>query len=478
MKYLHSVGPTCKYLDHRIIPEIRAMLAAMVSRLPAGGITQRYAEVVAAVAKDTPQGQDPEDRLTTYPMPESVQAFFDEFVGRFGHSSILELVGSPTIFTEGVSWLTCWMLFDSPLCAGQEFSTRALRHKDWPMARECTTIVSMRREVFVSDRDVNGKPTQLSPGLTYTEWGQDPTLKALHEDWLCVYDAEVEWWKAHLSVKKNRDALGIGDKEPFRPALDRARWALPGTIATGCVHTSHLRERIRTLKDGASVFEHTGREVWGELFQAYDKALPGMSGLGGREAVYGSNPDVPKHVRTFLDPVDAPTNMVDVQVTVVNYPDVPHKKRPRTYADPELNHAVRVDLSLNCSLAVARDWHRHRTMFPWSCHVVMHEGQIRLDPHYEPMSDYAKAHTPDLLRRSSQVYEAVRPIDRHWAALALPLGTQVRLGASGGLRDVLYVLELRRDSHGANFEYKDQATVALSELAEALPTRLRTHLLG
>lgn len=38
------------------------------------------------------------------------------------------------------------------------------------------------------------------------------------------------------------------------------------------------------------------------------------------------------------------------------------------------------------------------------------------------------------------------------------------LQGQGGFRDVLYMLELRRDAKGANFEYKAQAAEALEQL--------------
>lgn len=184
-KYLHAVGESTFWLDHRLTPEVRAMFCAMASRAPVGGIRARYEQVVEAVAESLWDDKNPrhpwvdmvqlaaepgassdilfrdlddpflhvtrttlrqelddcrtraEDRLCGYPLHPKVQKFFDDFVARYGHSSIMELVGSPAVYSEGISWFTAWQLFDSPLCAGQEFSTRAVQHADWPMAREC-----------------------------------------------------------------------------------------------------------------------------------------------------------------------------------------------------------------------------------------------------------------------------------------------------------------------------------------------------
>jgi hypothetical protein len=55
------------------------------------------------------------------------------------------------------------------------------------------------------------------------------------------------------------------------------------------------------------------------------------------------------------------------------------------------------------------------------------------------------------------------------AAMALPMGTRVVVSGVGGLRDVLYTLELRAHAHGANFEYRQQAEAAI----HLLETRAR-----
>lgn len=463
MKYLHEPSPGTIVLDHRLTPEVRAMLAAMVSRSPVGGMRQRYAEVVEAAGD--------EDTLTTYPLPPKVQAFFDQFVGQYGHSSVMELTGSPTVGVEGVSWFTAWLLFDSPLVAGQEFSTRAVRRTDWPMARECAYITRESREVTVGGRDENGRPTELIAGPVHTEWDTDPSLVGLHREWLEVYEAEVAWWTEHLTDPANRAALGIADKEPFRPALDRARWALPGTFATGAAFASNVRERARTVRDA----QHVNRDpagptpVWSDIETAYRAAAPGIAQYGLKEAVVEGDRDLPGHLASILRPVrgaDHPSG-VDVNLRVLEWKGdgVVHpysRTRERSYSDPWFNRQVRAHVRIECSLAVARDWHRHRTLYPWHLGVVCLGGKLTLDRRYEPRSEVGLARTPDLLRRSYALYrQFLAGGDTERAALALPMGTKVVVSGVGGLRDVLYTLELRASAHGANFEYKQQAEAAL-----------------
>ena len=412
-----------------------------------------------------------------------------------GNSSIMELTGEPAVYSEGISWFTAWQLFDSPLCAGQEFSTRAVQHADWPMARECNVTESTLYEdcaitvatdygdsAAVQVQDVSfmfaGKslPNPQKFNVQVDLVKPIRALAALHKDWFEVFEAEVAWWKEHLSDEANRLALGIGDKEPFRPALDRARWALPGTIATGCAHTTGLRERARVLKDGANLAAASNapatQAVWDEITETYRKALPGLAGMGLREAVYTPETVIPGHMRdVFSDAPDGPDAEVELTYTGKGCDVKPFRRKgEKSYLDVSANSVYQANVTFRCSLAVARDWHRHRTLFPWHLQVVRgdallaesEKAPIQIDHHYQPMSDLAKAKVPELLARSTRIFDAFMATGNVvQAALALPLGTRVRLRGQGGLRDVIYMLELRKHAVGANFEYKEQATTAL-----------------
>lgn len=484
-KYLHEDAEGVFHLDHRLAPEVSAMFAAMSSRMPAGGIEARYKQIVEAVAEDLiaqsmsyggREGETfpvngtarkrAEDLLCEYPIHPRVQEFFDKFVLKYGHSSIMELTGQPAVYTEGLSWYDAYLLFDSPLCSGQEFSTRAVRHKNWPMAR-------------------SAKPDPMEQFRCATEPGYGPWIhEQLHSEWFEVFEAEVEWWKTFFSSAENRAAYGIADKEPFRPALDRARWAIPGTISTGCCHTGHLRERARILRDGLLLAQRSGAEeavkVWENIREGYAAALPGLSGMGLREAVYGADSKIPGHL-VVLD--EEPGPEVEIEFfparTFLNPVAFGRSPGEKSYLDPVFNQLGRVDVTFRCSLAVARDWHRHRTMYPWSLDLVRDYGKIyivkdeqepprpslRIHPRYKAQSDLAKSKLPALLQKSTEAYdEFTRKGNQMQAMLCLPLGTEVALKGQGGLRDVVYMLELRGHAHGANFEYKAQALEALKQL--------------
>jgi len=510
--FLKEVYPQIYVLDHRLTPEVRAMLCAMASRMPAGGIVARYEEVVGAVAEgikeeglergwlyyldrnNEPTSEDgeghrliiksvgyhgdevsgplkpeklfemAETRLTQYPIPDRVQGFFDQFVANYGHASIMELTGSPSVYIEGVSWYAAYLSFDSPLCSGQEFSTRAVRHKDWPMARECLTS----HTVTTLESNTEAGKTILVP---------IPEFKSLHDQWFDVFEAEVEAWKNHLSDPRVREELGIADKEPFRPALDRARWAIPGTIATGFAHTGHLRERARTFKDAIAVAGKSEGQVlhlWRDIRRAYDEALPGMGGMGLREALYQEGTfRIPGHLTPKIVMQGAETR---VGLHVVGTPYDLEKVKPykrglnqKVYVDPYFNAFAQVTVTFQCSLAVSRDWHRHRTAYPWSLNIVEDDTGLRMHPAYEPLSQLGMTDHEPLLEESTKVFHSYYDKgDIYRAMLALPLGTLVEMETTMGLRDALYMLELRAYTHGANFEYKAQASEALEKLTRQL----------
>ena len=507
----HGVG--IYSLDHRLLPEVRAMLCAMSSRMPTGGIRQRYGEVIDAVARplcvhlrwdDLVVSEDAtavaflaelrrisENQLTRYPLPESTQKFLDTFVGQYGHSSILELTGEPTIFVEGVSWYTAWLSFDGPLVKGQEFSTRAKAVANWPLCAEVyeeQLFWQAQQDQRVTVDDAHVPTLELGDLRVQTEGVHVPHvgLQALHRDWLAVFEAELAWWTEHLQSAENREALDISDNEPFRPAYDRARWALPGTIATGCAHTANVRDMGRVLSDGLALARNSlggqAAPVWEALIAAYNASLPGLAPYSRRTALTTAEQDkaayakVPGHlVLQRFDDIDeilqwttesgAFAKLSAGEWDGVHDESVAYVRgKSPGYIDPSFNR-TRVMVGMQCSLAVARDWHRHRTVYPWTLRPLLNGGGAVLHRAYTPRSELGISATPDLLRRSGETFAMMtQDGETYNAILALPLGANALLYGFGGLRDVVYMLELRSRAHGTNFEYREQALTMLKQL--------------
>ncbi len=538
-QYLHVVGPNVSWLDHKITPEVRAMFCAMMSRVPKGSIRQRYEEVVAKVARNMYvaamnwSGRDgegdtcplpveamrrAEERLTTYPLHPIVQEFFDEIVAKYGHSSVLELTGNPSVFIEHISMWFAYLSFDNPLVAGQETSTRAVWRRDWPMASDCLG----------------------QPGLN------NALLQGYHELGLAITAAEIEAWKVELQksceecqgdgkfgagckntvmrlgsatsygapAQECANCAGTGkkypwmkDPQPFRPAFDRARWALPGTIETGVSHTANLRTMARVIKAIEDYATASGNSsamrVMRQVKDAYRQAMPGLADMGLREAVYAEEAtvgDVKKHhaeaipghlwvhepLNRYATAIDGPEAAVALELgeddTAVAVASPYYRKTRKGYADPFFNY-VRMDVSFRCSWAAARDWHRHRSFYPWTLlayrcclkanvHNLEDEvwSNLRLHEAYAPISEYGKAHAERYFALATQLYDGYIAEGNEWMARAsMPLGTKVYMGASGGLRDGMYMLSIRSRASGANFEYKAQAEMALQNMLETVP---------
>lgn len=263
------------------------------------------------------------------------------------------------------------------------------------------------------------------------------------------------------------------DPQPFRPAFDRARWALPGTISTSVACASHVRERARAIQDGSLLAQASNSPsamlLWREIATAYQEAIPGIGTLGLREAVYDPSSKIAGHLK-----VGVTEESQDVKVTVHTIGDpttlkskVFSRDNQKSYVDPSLNHFAQVAVVIQCSLAAARDWHRHRTLFPWSLDVVKKDGLLVIDHHYAPLTDFSKEKLGMLVARTTALYDSFVAVgDQYSAMLCLPLGTRVRLSGSAGMRDFVYTFELRAHAHGANFEYKLQAEEALEQFDE------------
>ena len=559
------------------------MFAAMSSRAPVGGVPAPYEQVITAGAKSRWEGPDDgkvgsghdttweefrgqlvvtngdedhvlqeihllkvweclhiaEEALTQYPLHPRVQEFFDKFVGAYGHSSVLELTGSPTVYVGGLSYWGAYLLFDNPLVCGQEFSTRAVAHKEWPMAMEtCLSPEDAYHMLFdteVSWEDFvsgNKAPTTLhmeewtdpdkrSVWMEKLSTTPHPELEAINNLGMEIFLAEVGAWKKELrlpcpdceghgyhvtpgedpvSVEQLEQAEASGlrginwcsgcertgrkypwikDPQAFRPALDRARWALPGTISTGCGFGSHIRERARAMRDGAAFAQgsDTATQLFSLIRGCYREAAPGIGALGLREAVYKSTEQtLPKHLgditKSFVNPFPVRVKGVKVEADLRGRTGGPEREKVKTYADAYWNKA-RVDFTIQCSLAVARDWHRHRSCYPWSMKIVSRQGHLMLAPYYKPMSPIGRARYREYFALCRRTFDKfVQAGDSYRAMLSLPFGTTVHMSASAGLRDFLYTMELRAYAHGANFEYEEQASLALAQLQGQLEIEL------
>lgn len=303
----------------------------------------------------------------------------------------------------------------------------------------------------------------------------------------------------------------MNDPQAFRPAFDRARWALPGTIETGVSHCADVRTMGRVLKVMEDLAVASGQQsaltILEEVKEAYRQAMPGMAGMWLREAVHDTQQDefgfeeqgqkwdhqaaLPGHI-SMLDPKGNPLyteDSRDVHLTVtycrgeqdLEPANVRKRKSRREYADPYFNHFAQVHSAIRCSLACTRDWHRHRTMMPWRLRVVRDRnkapwqiemqpwGSLKVDHHYEPISKFGKENFDRYIAMCTELHDKYMAEGNQWMAmLCLPLGTRCLMDGQGGLTHDIYMNELRGYVAGANFEYQEQAQVMLKKVEDSV----------
>ena len=544
-QYLHQVSDRVSWLDHRLVPEVRAMVAAMMSRVPRGGIKARYMEVLTAIAAEqyTPDSvesaianlneeivySDAEIELTSYPLHSRVQKFFDKFVGQYGHSSVKELTGSPCVIAEGISWWAAYLSFDNPLVRGQEMSTRAVWRRDWPMAQDAPQgleemhklgleIAWHETEAWKQERlqkcsDCGGSKVEwYSEGGTHykccgiTEVAPGVIRYEGHGPWDLGSSFIVDG--SHLGSPDQitlgtacPECRGTGQKHSdfdpqgaFRFAFDHARWALPGTISTGVSHCGDIRTMGRVISQMEALATNQGaRDLVEEIKTGYRQALPGLAGMWNKESSH-TQAALEYHLSDTLTEFEWEPAKVEVS-TLVNEGNTTLAPKQRTnrrsYVDSTYNQIARINFSIPCSLAASRDWHRHRSAMPWKLKVLLaghpdmkilglglpDGASIQIDPRYTPISEFGKQNVDRYLSMCSKSFlEHIDTGDRWGAMLCLPLGTRVRMSAQSGLKDFVYMTELRGYTHGANFEYQEQARELLIQLKELLPPKLAYHL--
>lgn len=421
-------------------------------------------------------------------------------------NSIKELTGSPVVFIEGISFWAAYLTFDNPLVKGQEMSTRAVWRRDWPWAADVA----------------------------------DSRLLKIHKLGLEIAWHELEWWKEELrkpceecggtgKVGRARRVRGRGDLPPaqrecsacsgtgkkypwmndpqaFRPAFDRARWAIPGTCSTGVVHTADVRTMgrvLRVMEDMARGSQHSAAiELVEEIKDCYRQAMPGMAGLWLKEAVHEEEEGsmsprdymerVPYNIQQMnedMEPAIERRLSREVQVLLQGMhrdPGFPPRKT-RTYLDPWYNQMYVSSVMLAPSWACARDWHRHRPMMPWKFSfprdpmrkehedgsVTHGHAPMRLHHMYEPRSDFGKEHVARYFQMCSDAQDYFFAQGDAWAAMVCaPLGAETKLLGGAGGQDLTYMVELRAYTRGANFEYKAQAEEMIRQITRQQPQLL------
>lgn len=365
--------------------------------------------------------------------PAHVYDFLEQNVAGYSHDSIAEMAET-FVHVYGMGWPAAYLLTDFPLFVGQEVSTRAV------------------------DMTKSKAPCRFAHPLTFE----------LHDAWRDVF----------LDLKEELDQRG-GYK------FDRIRWALPGTTPTGVTFAGKVRPFVRQLETIQSLGENYDQLA--RMFFAGMEAYAPVCTAAVRKRVR-QHSCLWEPPRMRVSPREA-FHLTEkgraVEVTpygsVRTLDTVRRRVAPRPKAGEHLDKAYRMlgqfKLTIRCSVAAARDWHRHRACMPWSITVpTTQQDELFMSPFYPEMEKHQA-----LWEETSRVYHMLSHDDPAWDALhALPFGTSVIMECVCALPELLYMLELRYGASGANFEYKEQARQGLLELANALGDKAAEdlHILG
>lgn len=424
-RLLHPVAPDVDVLDPGVGPDTMAVFGAMASRAPdlAAKIDQTIARILA------------EEGLTEWSFenpPKRIREFLSSNVAGYGHASIAAMAQGVCTLVKGFGWPAAWLLLDYMSFDGQELSTRAV--------------------------DALKVPGTAGPGTPcrYAPAG----LESLHTQWLALYAA----------AKERPSTI----PDPGQWKYDDARLFLPGTVPTGVVVVDDARSFAKHL-DHMTALGGVGAAVAEQAYQGLEYAAPlTTASIGHRTRKAHAHWGIETAKLVNLTPTTPPDFLTVCRLwddtSEGRWRDVAMAAEPRpkasTHLDPTWRIAPRFSFNTVCTVATARDWHRHRMVMPWNLAVCEQDGAIAMAP-WSKLNEYA---SPELLAETNATYQALKAGGDAWAALhALPFGALVMVSCVGTLPDLLYMLELRATAPGANFEYRAQARAGIAQLCRQVP---------
>lgn len=441
---LRDIAPGVAVLDPGAGADTMAVLGAMMSRT--GDLRQRWARLVADAQQEADARGEPL-RWDYQNPPERIQAFLKANLAGYSHASIGSMAKSVFLFLSGFGWPGAWLLEDTPLFDGQEVSTRAVRGE------------------LTLGADGPGTVCRYAP----------PGLEELHAKWLAAYAAVAD------------QAKGGGWK------FDDARLLLPGTIGSGVVWTNDVRTIARLL-DHIQGLGGPWTALAGQGYTGLDAVAPLTSAALARKKRpalqhWRVRPTVvteAERAALVTDPGAGTVLRLADEAPLSRWTELLDETTPRSapsqHLDPLWKRAPRFELRMRTTVAVARDWHRHRPVMPWTlAPCVDHQGDLVFAPWSQALDAVGalRADTNTVFRRL--LSDAGDDRAAQWQALhALPFGALVEIRCVGTLPDLLYMLELRYTVQGANPEYRRQAESALEQLGAIVPAAVvtREHLTG
>lgn len=340
---------------------------------------------------------------------DNIEQFLLTNLYDYGHASIGDLayVG---IYLKNITWLESITLLSTPLMNGQELSTRA---------------------VF------NMKQMSLSCSNEYLE--------------------SFNFFK-NIMIKK-RDLIDLQDRKYY--FLDEIRFLRPGSASTNAVFISNARTICSKLDklDNINFFK--------SLIQSCDNVMQEMIPNTWKCLRYKKrNPSLTDQFifTTKLQPNNIsiiPPHNLDIN-QLKNFMDANPRLNNHSMLDETISQFGLFKLRIQCSIAGARDFLRHRTANTWSKKLIINnQNQSIIYPYTDDIQEmqYVQSFINQYYFFDGDEIQKI---------LFLPLASMIEIEGSFTLDKLIYLLELRAYSAGVHKEYEHISKNGLSILKNIL----------
>jgi hypothetical protein len=304
-----------------------------------------------------------------------IETFLTMNLAGYGHASIGEM-SFPAVHHRGIGWIGAWLVEDDPLFVGQEVSTRAVDVRKAPSgAMRCY---------------------------------DSPELLDSHNRF---------FWDLFDELSKKNE-LTKGYK------FDHIRWAMPGTTRLGVTFMMHTRAAIRHLERLESIpfmeecvnnmligIKECSPFVFNSLRK---KARSPHYRWTNFETITLKKSDLNEDRSIEITP---PSDLEMQMQTLEHLP----ARGEKDYLDPEFKNLGLFKIKIYCSIAAARDWHRHRPMMPWKISTVVDKNGY---PYVSPFYDLGNYETV-VNQAIKKDFNSTKNIDSMQKMYALPFGSIV-----------------------------------------------------
>lgn len=347
-------------------------------------------------------------------------------VKKYNHSSIAEMA-FPTIFSKNFGWISAFFLTHDPLFIGQETSTRA--------------IVDLDSYCYEINNDDNKKQLHLKFSEIFKKLSQ---------------------LKLHKGGYK----------------FDFIRIFLPGSFRTGVCVSMNARSLVRHLKRLYSI--KYMKNIVDEYKKGFENCCPILSKcfvINSNKPSMGINFQKRITYTKFNDIFDIKiigkfNKLIFKKVNeLLGY----KKREKKTYISSDFKYFGIFTIKFNCTIAAMRDFHRHRTLYPFKFELLS-KNKKTFYPIFAPfyknflIDIYGEKIIFNLFNRVKKIFNNLDYSKLENSSFDIydlymfPLGTMVRVSMTGTLENIIYMLELRSLAHGANFEYQIIAQKIIDKL--------------